>query len=264
MKLNPEQIQSNWKLFLSNIEEYISSPRKEKLLDFYNKFEERIVLMPAAHKKEYHNAFPGGYVEHVNRVVRCALKQYDLWKEEGADMSTFTIEELTFSAINHDLGKIGDENEESYIPQTDQWRKDKLGEDYTFNSKVPFASVPDRGLYLLQAHGVQYSFNEMLAIQTHDGLYDEANNKYLKAYLPEQKPRTCLPFILHQADLMAARIEFEREWLPKLKEGKKNLANTKKIYTLGTKPNSSKKLSTKIKALGSIKSDGLKNMLDNL
>ena len=49
-----------------------------------------------------------------------------------------------------------------------------------------------------------------------------------------------------------------------VKEGKKNLANTKKNFTLGTKPNSSKKLSTKVKALGSIKSDGLKNMLDNL
>jgi hypothetical protein len=30
------------------------------------------MLMPAAHKKEYHNAFPGGYVEHVNRVVSCS------------------------------------------------------------------------------------------------------------------------------------------------------------------------------------------------
>jgi hypothetical protein len=82
--------------------------------------------------------------------------------------------------------------------------------------------------------------------------------------MPEQKPRTCLPFILHQADLMAARIEFEREWLPKLREDKKNVANTNKNYILGTKPNSSKKMSTKVKALGSIKSDGLKNMLDNL
>jgi len=35
--------------------------------------------------------------------------------------------------------------------------------------------------------------------------------------MPEQKPRTSLPFILHQADLMAARIEFEQEWLPKFK-----------------------------------------------
>ena len=257
MKLTAEQIQGNWELFLGNIETYITGDRKHKLIEFYKKYEERIILMPAAHKKEYHNAFPGGYVEHVNRVVRCALKQYELWKEEGADMSTFTLEELVFSAINHDLGKMGDEENESYIPQTDQWRRDKLGEDYMFNTKVPFASVPDRGLFMLQSHGIQYTFNEMLAIQTHDGLYDEANKKYLFAFMPEQKPRTCLPFILHQADLMAARIEFEREWLPKLK-GENNVEEPKKNFTLKSKT------SSKSKALNTISSPGLKNMLDSL
>ena len=130
MILEAKDIQSNWELFLANIESHISGERKQKLLDFYKQYEERVMLMPAAHKKEYHNAFPGGYVEHVNRVVRCALKQYDLWAEEGADMTTFTKEELVFSAINHDLGKMGDSEHESYIPQTDKWRKEKLGEDY--------------------------------------------------------------------------------------------------------------------------------------
>ena len=257
MNLTAEQIQSNYDVFIGNIESYITGDRKEKLLTFYKKYEDRIILMPAAHKKEYHNAFPGGYVEHVNRVVRCALRQYELWKEEGADVSTFTIEELVFSAINHDLGKIGDEENESYIPQTDQWRKDKLGEDYMFNKKVAFASVPDRSLFLLQSHGIQYTFNEMLAIQTHDGLYDEANKKYLFAFMPEQKPRTSLPYILHQADLMAARIEFEQEWLPKLK-GKNSVEPQKKNYTLNTKT------SSKSKALNTISSPGLKNMLDSL
>jgi len=264
MNLKAEQIQENWGTFISYIETYITGERKQKLLDFYNKYQERIMLMPAAHKKEYHNAFPGGYVEHVNRVIRCALKQHDLWDSEGVDTSTYTIEELVFSALNHDLGKMGDEENESYIPQTDKWRKEKLGEDYMFNTKVPFASVPDRGLFLLQSHGVQYTFNEMLAIQTHDGLYDEANKKYLFSYMPEQKPRTSLPFIIHQADLMAARIEFEREWLPKLRGEKNNLDNGGKNFTLDSniKPKSSS--STKSKALGSIKSEGLKNMLDNL
>jgi hypothetical protein len=258
MILEAKDIQNNWNQFTANIDAHITGDRKQALLDFYNKYQERVMLMPAAHKKEYHNAFPGGYVEHVNRVVRCALKQYDLWAEEGADMSTFTKEELVFSAINHDLGKMGDEENESYIPQTDKWRREKLGEDYMFNTKVPFASVPDRGLFMLQSHDIQYTFNEMLAIQTHDGLYDEANKKYLFAYMPEQKPRTCLPFILHQADLMAARIEFEREWLPKLKG---SVEAPKKNFTLGDNKNQS---STKNKALGSIKSTGLKNMLDNL
>jgi hypothetical protein len=258
MNLTAEQIQNNWNVFLGIIEEHISSPRKEKLLEFYNQYAERIMLMPAAHKKEYHNAFPGGYVEHVIRVVRCALKQHQLWAEENADVSGYTIEELVFAALNHDLGKMGDEEHESYIPQTDQWRKDKLGEDYMFNTKLPFASVPDRGLFMLQSHGIQYTFNEMLAIQTHDGLYDEANKKYLMTYLPEQKPRTCLPFVLHFADMMAARIEFEREWLPKLNGD----APAKKNFKMETKKPAP--AAAKQKALSSVRSEGLKNLLDNL
>jgi hypothetical protein len=221
--------------------------------------------MPAAHKKEYHNAFPGGYIEHVNRVITCALHLHKLWGDMGANLDTFTKEELVFSALNHDLGKMGDEENDSYIPQTDNWRKEKLGEDYMFNTKVPFASVPDRGLYLLQAHDVKYSFNEMVAIQTHDGLYDDANKKYLMTYMPEQKPRTALPFIIHQADLMAARIEFEREWLPSLQAGKNSLEVKKGGFTLDTNNKvQPTKTGTKTKALNTIKSEGLKNMLDNL
>ena len=210
MKLSAERIQENWNEFTHNIINYISSPRKEQLIEFYNKYQDRLILMPAAHKKEYHNAFPGGYIDHVNRVVKAALELSYIW--------------------------------------------DKLGEDYMFNNKVEFASVPDRGLFLLQSHGIKYNFNEMVAIQTHDGLYDSANDKYLKGWMPEQKPRTSLPFILHQADMMAARIEFEMEWLPKFKSDFKKSDN----FTIKTNK------STKSKALSSISSPGLKDMLKKL
>ena len=255
MKLTAEEIEGNWNTFIGYINEHISSPRKEKLLDFYKKFEDRLVLMPAAHKKEYHNSFPGGYIDHVNRVIECSLKVNSVWSEMGVDKTTYTIEELVFSAINHDLGKMGDEEHDSYIPQDDKWRRDKLGEDYKFNEKVPFASVPDRSLFLLQSHGVQYTFNEMITIQTHDGLYDEANKKYLFSYTPGQKPRTSLPYIVHQGDLMAARIEFEREWLPKLRGEEQKEDNFKLKSTNKT---------TKDKALGSIKSSGLNDLLQGL
>jgi hypothetical protein len=260
MQLSAEQIQSNWRVFLHNIETHISDKkdRKQKLLNFYKRYEERIILMPAAHKKEYHGAFPGGYVAHVNRVVQAAIALHELWTTFGADMTTYTREELIFSAINHDLGKMGDKEHESYIPQTDQWRKDKLGEDYMFNKKLAFCSVPDRGLFLLQQHDISYSFNEMVAIQTHDGLYDTANEKYLKAFMPEQKPRTSLPYILHQADLMCARIEFEEEWLPKL-NNQNSVDKPKKQFTLQDNIKSSK-----AKALKNVSSPGLKNMLDSL
>ena len=255
MKLEAEKIQSNWVEFMSNIDTHISSPRKEKLVKFYEKYQERIMLLPASHRKEYHSVFPGGYVSHINRVVRCSLKQAELWNSEGCDMTTFTTEELIFSAINHDLGNMGDSENESYIPQTDKWRKDKLGEDYMFNKKLAFASVPDRGLFLLQEHDIKYTFNEMVAIQTHDGLYDPANEKYLKGFMVEQKPRTSLPFILHQADMMAARIEWEVEWLPKF-----NIVGTTKNPTLNSPSTPKTTNNTRNKALGSIKSEGLKKI----
>jgi hypothetical protein len=160
--------------------------------------------MPAAHKKEYHGSFPGGYVDHVNRVVRAAIDLNELWGAFGVDITTYTKEELMFSAINHDLGKMGDSENEAYIPQTDQWRKDKLGEDYMFNKKLPFASVPDRTLFLLQQHDISYSFNEML------------------------------------------------------KFSQNSVEEPKKQFNLKSKQNS------KSKALNTIKSPGLKNMLDSL
>lgn len=255
MKLSAEQIASNWGKLIKVIEEF-SGDRRDKLLQFYKKYEDRLIMMPASHKKEYHGAFPGGYVAHVLNVIKNSNLLYDVWKTAGADLSTFTKEELIFSALNHDLGKMGDSEFEAYIPQTDSWRKEKLGEDYMFNKNLPFASVPDRGLFLLQSHGIPYSFNEMIAIQTHDGLYDEANKKYLQVFMPEQKPRTNIVYILHQADLMSARIEFEQEWM-----GEFSKNNLEKKEGNGKLKQTQKKTD---KALGSIQSKNLTDFLSNI
>jgi hypothetical protein len=256
--ITAETIAENWEKLFKHFEQF-PEPRRTNIEKFYTRHQERIMMMPASHKKEYHNAFPGGYVDHVLRVVDCALKLHKVWEEMGTDTSTYTLEELIFSAINHDLGKIGDEQNESYIPQTDQWRKEKLGEDYMFNDKLDFVSVPDRSLFLLQENNIQYSLNEMIAIKIHDGLYDEANKKYLSTFMAEQKPRTALPFIIHQADLMASRIEWEKIWLPKFKTNVNKLMGTNIVSA-----SIERKTPIKTKALGSIKSTNLKNMLDNL
>ena len=107
--LTAEKIQENWEILLNIIENEISGDRGFKLLEFYNQYSERLIMMPAAHKKEYHNAFPGGYVDHVIRVINCSIELHNLWEKMGADTSTYTREELVFSALNHDLGKMGDE-----------------------------------------------------------------------------------------------------------------------------------------------------------
>ena len=251
MVLTAEQVKANYDVLLGGIDKYITGDRKGQFTDFYTKLDDRIALLPASHKKAYHNCFPGGYVDHVVRVITAAFKLHSLWQEMGTK-DTYTEEELFVSALNHDLGKIGSIDETSVHPSTDEWRKKNLGEMYTFNTKIEYMTVPDRSLFLLQQAGIQLTTNEWITIKTHDGLYDDANVKYLKAYMPEQKPRTSLPYILHQADLMAARIEFEREWLPKFKNTPQNPITTSKTKT------------TKSKALSSVSSPGLKNILNSL
>jgi hypothetical protein len=215
MVLNEEQLLENWQQFLGYIKQYVTGDRQKRLIDFYNKYEERFILLPASHKPQYHNCFPGGYIEHVNRVVSASLEIDAIWRKFDVK-PTYTTEEVVFSALNHDLGKFGTLEHEAVLPNPSEWHVKNRGEIYTFNTQMDYMTVPDRGLWLLSQIGVEVSKNEWLAIKLHDGLYDESNKAYLLSWAPETKLRTSLPYIIHQADLLAARVEFEREWLDKL------------------------------------------------
>ena len=214
MVLNEEQLLDNWQTLLQYIEKYITGERKQRLLDFYNKYEERFILLPASHKPQYHNCFPGGYVEHVNRVISASIDIYQVWMKYEVK-ETFTLEEVVFSALNHDLGKFGSFEYEAVLPNPSEWHVKNRGEIYTFNTQLDYMTVPDRSLWLLNELNILVSKNEYLAIKLHDGLYDESNKPYLISWAPETKLRTSLPHIIHQADFLAARIEFERENLDK-------------------------------------------------
>jgi hypothetical protein len=232
-KLSAEQVQQNWNNFEELINKYISSPRKEKLQQFYQKFKERLILMPASSKISHHSAFPGGYIYHINKVCLCALKLKEIWSEMGDDNSKYTNEELIFSALNHDLGKMGDNDVANYLEQDNEWRKNNMGEIFKMNPLLSFMPVQDRSLFLLQQHGIICSFNEWTAIKTHDGLYSDSNKEYLMTYSPDQKPPSSISYILHQADLMAARIEFTQQY--KIGEPKKEKTDFSKFKKSATK-----------------------------
>ena len=245
--LSAKQLQQNLNRFYGIIEKYIAEPRRSQLLQLYKSQEEILVMAPASSKASFHNSFPGGYVDHVIRVTEAALNLVEVWITMGADTETFTQEELVFSAINHDLGKLGLGGKPRYLPNDSEWHVKNQGANYKPNAELPFLPVQDNSLFILQSAGIQLSINEYIAIKIHDGLYDEANRAYLISGQNESKLRTCLPMILHQADLMASRIEWEKEWLDKVgvvkaKEVKpasasqfKQQAEAKKLQAIGSK-----------------------------
>ena len=210
--MEAEQIQKNWEKHLTIVDKFVGDERKEQVLQMLEELEDKMVLAPASGKSHFHNAFPGGYIDHVNRVVYCSLKTKQLWEDMGANIN-FTEEELVFSALFHDLGKVGDGEVEGYIRQTDQWRQKNLNEQYTPNKELPFMLIQDRSLYILQKFGISLSHNEYLAIRLHDGIYDDANKAYFMSFNPDSKFRTNIVNILHQADYLASKVEYDN-WYP--------------------------------------------------
>lgn len=209
--LSAREIQTNWKTFRHLIDENFPT-RKDALNRMYDDLEERAVMAPASSFEYFHNAIPGGYVDHVLRMYQFSIEVYEFWKKFGMITDTFTLEELSFAALHHDLGKLGlpGENREHYQFNDSKWHRENQGKMYKSNPNNPWLTTADTSIYLLNYYQIPYSLNEMLGIRLTDGMYDEANKGYLSGFNLDTKLRSNLPYILHQGDMMAFRWEFER------------------------------------------------------
>lgn len=236
MKLTEQEIEQNYQALIDVIEKYITGERKVKLLALYDELSTRLATAPASSINTFHGATPGGLVLHTLNVIHSSIEMYNLWKRMGAYMDDYTLEELVFSAINHDLGKVGDMEFDNYIPNTSEWHIKNQGKVYVGNPDIINMSVPDRGIWLLQNYGIKLSQNEFMAIKLHDGPYVEENKGYFNAWDESKRIRCNIVFVLHYADYMACRIEYEKE-----REERKNSVNIKpNANTFVAKANTSK------------------------
>ena len=137
--LSVEQIEQNWNKLITLIEEGFDGERRENLLKLYNENENRIAAAPASSKIYFHSAFIGGYVHHVLNVLRIAPKVSSLWETIGGE-KVWTDEELMFVALNHDLGKIGDLENDNYIETVDDWKK-KRGMEFEANPNIQYMNI---------------------------------------------------------------------------------------------------------------------------
>ena len=243
-QLTEQQIVDNWNKLMQIIEDTFSGDRKSKLIKMYTYFEDRMSVAPASGKAAYHNAMVGGYVEHVLHVTDCALQIKKLWESNGA-MINFTDEELIFAAIHHDLGKVGDLNQDYYIPQDSEWHRKNRGEIFKHNPKLQYMTVTDRAIFLLNHFGISMSEWEYIGLRLTDGLYEDGNKTYLMSYNPDWSLKSNIAYILHQADMMATHIEFD-EWQRADEEfSTKVTTNIKKAVTIEEKSKPSPKLTEK-------------------
>ena len=95
-------------------------------------------------------------------------------------------------------------------------------------------TVTDRAIFLLGHFKVPMSECEYIGLRLTDGMYEEANKTYYMSYNPDWSLKSNIAYILHQADMMASKIEFD-QWkrgdhdikVDKVKEEKKKTEQSK-------------------------------------
>lgn len=192
MSLTPEEIEKNWTRYRALCERL--GERSESATKMVDHLGERLALCPASSKRHYHNAFPGGLVDHSLRVLGNAMRLMKAFEWN------IPKESLIIGSLFHDLGKVGDHEQDNYIPQRDSYLIEKRGEEYTYNKDLKYMTVPHRGLFLCQHFGVRLTHDEMLTILLNDGQYADENKPYR---LKEPLLVDCI----HMADLISTKQE---------------------------------------------------------
>lgn len=156
---------------LSKIEDKERAVSIEKFLSDYG---DRIATAPGHDRNDRRSASPGGLVKRSLDTLKSARELAGMKAFEGADIS---LESIIIVCLLHDIGRIGDESGDYYIPQKSDWHREK-GSIYTYNPDIRRMTHVDRGLYLLQKAGINLSQDEWLAINTQTGGVHEENRFY--------------------------------------------------------------------------------------
>lgn len=189
-----EELQAEIDIFWGLVDLF-PEPRKQKVKDMMNgHVGSSYFTAPASSRQEFHSCYPGGLLIHSLNVTK-SLNKLAKTLAPGA----YSNPTLAFVGLFHDLGKAGDGEHEYYIPNPSDWHRSK-GMLYEVNKACVYMPTSERGLYLLQKHGIDVTPDEYLAIRLNDGMYDDTNKNY-RMKEPE------LALLVHWADMWATKLE---------------------------------------------------------
>ena len=209
MKQKSEQeLKQNYEKFIAILKKYFTGERLEKLLFMYSEDElgGNLMVSPASGNTNYHNAYEGGYIDHIFNVCKNAIKMKELFALQGGIID-FTDEELVFACLHHDLGKLGIPGQMHYIPNDSEWHVKNQGKLFKRNDDITYMTLTDRTFFTLNEYGIKYNEKEYFGIKLTDGMYDEDNQKYLKVFDISKRMKYKIPYVMHWADHMSTVIE---------------------------------------------------------
>ena len=162
------KIQKNWATFVA-LTEKAEDPAVNSLIE---ELGERLAMCPCENITSGIGCYPGGLIDVSLRVVN-SMRQIS--KAMGFDIS---ISSLLKVGLLHQIGKVGDLEQDLFLDEDSDWHREKLGRHYKYNENLQKMSVSHRTHYLLQSFGVKLTPEEWIAIQISGGSHFEENRFY--------------------------------------------------------------------------------------
>ena len=169
--MSVDNIESNWKTY-EKLCRRLSDDSLNSLLDTLG---ERVIMCPATPRTDQHNCEPGGLVQHS---LDTTIMMRTLNESLGFNLPVASVLKV---GLLHDIGKVGDLENDYFIDQDSDWHREKLGQHYKYNEDLQKMAVSHRSLCLLQHFGVKLTTEEWLAIQLAQGSHFEENRFYVGA-----------------------------------------------------------------------------------
>ena len=194
------QLISTWQTKIYEIIDRVfkdSDQRYDKIVDTFKLLDDKFFFAPASGKLDYHCAWPGGLAQHTLNVITNAIK---LSKAMCPDR--YSLQTIVFSALFHDLGKVGNGEIPYFVPETESYWREKRGSYYNHNEELVNMNHSERSLWLLAKFGIPVSAEEWQAIHRHDGYYVDSNKDVLRGHREEH-----LSYIIHVADCWSCKKE---------------------------------------------------------
>ncbi len=149
-------IQTYYKII--KILDRVSANRRLNILKMVDDIGIKFFTAPASSRIDFHSCFPGGLARHSLYTIKNMLKLIDAFK-----ITDYSKESVILVSLFHDIGKIGDIEEDYYILQTDSYWK-RRGYLYKINERLSKTPINIISLYLLQHYNIPVTMAEYQAI----------------------------------------------------------------------------------------------------
>lgn len=161
---NTEQLVSQLEKYADVLNKVVDTPTKG-LIDTLG---ERLLMTPRGLTEEA-GGIPGGLLEFSLSVASAAKSMSATYGDTKS---------LVKVSLLHELGKVGDLDNDLYLIQESDWHREKLGHVYKYNEECAKMNIAHRTLWLLSHFGIELTREEWVAIDVSQGMHLPENQFY--------------------------------------------------------------------------------------